>query len=185
MCIYILYILYHYLISYVYTYIYIHTSNLIKARYDVLFIVLMSEPLTMFWCWGWTSACSKSALNPQKSNLALANSALFLIWFSPWKAIYPQIGLYYYGRFFCFITPKKNIYNVTQLVSYAAQMPGDRLVRLDEASHCFMRGAPTPWLRLPAENGELESILHPRLFPQTVYNSVATLGVLTVRVIDS
>ena len=87
--------------------IYIHTSNLIKARYDVLFIVLMSEPLTMFWCWGWTSACSKSALNPQKSNLALANSALFSIWFSPWKAIYPQIGLYYYGRFFFFYNTQK------------------------------------------------------------------------------
>ena len=166
-------------------YIYIYTTNLIKARYDVLFIVLMSEPLTMFWCWGWTSACSKSARNPQKSHLALANSALFLIWFSPWKAIYPQIGLYYYGRFFLFNnTQKKHLqcYAVGLLCGTNAwRPPGEAWWSFP----LFHAGVPTPWLRLPAENGELESILHPRLFPQTVYNSVATLGVLTVRVTDS
>ena len=92
-CMYVYIYIYHiplfYIICFFKIYIYIYTTNLIKARYDVLFIVLMSEPLTMFWCWGWTSACSKSALNPQKSHLALANSALFFDLIFPLKSDLP------------------------------------------------------------------------------------------------
>ena len=134
---------------------------LVKARYDVLYSLYLS------WAGRVGDGLQLAQNQPwPKSNLELANLVLFLIWISLGKIFFPAN---WFVKVEDWTTPKNTSNSVMQLVSYAAQMLGDHVVRLDEASHCFNRGAPTPWLRLPAETGDLVWVnLIPHFLPPAV-----------------